>query len=204
MIGHLRTSNVIGDEFLERVQSLVQLVGGHRFARFTGSHDPRCRLKSGVPRRLVRALMVVGALAAMGPLRGSDSVEIDIAEAAPLLLVEGHHGALAFEPFGLLADRWPEGRVLVALVVAEDVARRSGPASDLFDLTHLDFAFHTRDYPRYENLIRHASELTWLWIPTRSSRATGLDRNPRSAPRRPIDLPPRIPPNSTVREQLPL
>src|SRR3954447_15880758 len=99
--------------------------------RLAGSHDPRRRFKSSVPRRLVGVLMVLGTLGVIRFRECRYPVEIDVAKAAPLLLMEGHHGTLAFKPLRLTADRWPEGRVLVALVVAQDVARRSGSARNL-------------------------------------------------------------------------
>jgi hypothetical protein len=154
----LRLPDVLGHQLLERVQPLVQLVGGYRLSGFARPNDPRCRVKCGTPRCLVRTLALISMLGRTGPPCCCDPVEVDVAKAAPFLLVECQHCALAFVALRLLANLGPEGRVLVSLLVPKNVTRRSGPCRDLFDLAHLDFAFHIYEYPSGRHPTRTAPD----------------------------------------------
>jgi hypothetical protein len=45
----LGPTDVVGDEFLERVQPLVELFGGHGLLGFAGPDNPRRRFQGGLP-----------------------------------------------------------------------------------------------------------------------------------------------------------
>src|SRR5829696_5526393 len=78
---------------------------------------------------------------------GGDGVEVDVAETAPFLFVEGDHRAFALEAHRLPADLRAEGGVLVVLIVAEDEPGRSGPAGNLLDVAHIDLSLHPPGVP---------------------------------------------------------
>src|SRR4051812_17632785 len=57
ILGPLGATDVVGDEFLKRVQPLVELFGRHRLLGFACSDNPRCCFEGGLPGRLVRVRM---------------------------------------------------------------------------------------------------------------------------------------------------
>src|SRR5919202_4397222 len=133
-------ADVVGHAPLERLETLEQLVRLDRLLGLARPDQPWRRLDRGVPRDLVGVGALAVGLAALG--RRRDRVEVDVVEAATVLLVELDPGAPAAEARRLGADRRPEGRVLAPIGVAQHVARRARARARLDDVLHEDLRLH--------------------------------------------------------------
>src|SRR5690349_21638390 len=105
--------DVVGDEPLERLELLVELLGRDLVVGLVGPEDPRCGLDRRPPGRLLRLGARPGALRLLG--RRRDAVEIDVLEPVALLLVVLDARAAPLVLRRLLPDRRAERRVLLAV-----------------------------------------------------------------------------------------
>src|SRR2546423_14423201 len=115
-------ADVVGDALLERLQALEQLLRWHGLLRLA-AEQPRCGIDGRLPRDLLDRL---GGAAAVRFLERLDAVEVDVRESAALLLVEGDTRRSPLGSDRVARDLLSEGRVLAALVVAEDEPRVAG------------------------------------------------------------------------------
>jgi hypothetical protein len=76
-----------------------------------------------------------------------DPVQVDVAKAGPLLLVELNVHALTPEALGLLADPLPEGRELPAIGAAHHVADVARAGTNPLDRANHHYGLHGRGIP---------------------------------------------------------
>jgi hypothetical protein len=89
---------------------------------------------------------------------GSEPVEVDVRKAVALLLVVGDRRLVALRRERLLGDACAEGRVFVALLVAQDEARVPRFRSERLHLVDRDDRFrHTTNVPGRVKLVLTAA-----------------------------------------------
>jgi hypothetical protein len=134
------------DEVLERLQLLEELIGRDLPVGRRSTEEPRRGVDRGPPGDLVgfRRLIRRAGLRA----RRLDLVEVDVAEAALLFLVELDARRPALGLAGAATDVGPERRVLVAVVVDEHPARVAGLRLELLHGPDVDGLLHGPLLPR--------------------------------------------------------
>src|SRR5918992_2012496 len=105
--------DVLRHPLLERLQLVVELVGGHLLVRLRLADEPWRGLHGRAPGGLVRIRVV--ALAARRLGRRLDLVEVDVCVLPALALVVLDSSPLTLQPLGLVPDRLAKRRVLVAV-----------------------------------------------------------------------------------------
>src|SRR3954470_4400977 len=110
----LAVADVVGDETLEGLELLEQLLRRDLLLRLPAPQHPRRRLHGGVPCHLVGIRAVPNRGRPAGRL--GDPVQVDVLEAVALLLVEGDTRASPLVLSRLATDRRAERRVLATVV----------------------------------------------------------------------------------------
>ena len=135
-------ADVVGDLLLERLEPLEELFRRDCVLRLARPKEPRSGLDGGLPGRFIGAF-AVDVLA----LERLDLVEIDVRELAALLLVLLDARRLALRRYRLARDLLLEGRVLVAVLVAQHEARVAGLRLVGVDARDPDFLLHPEAIP---------------------------------------------------------